>query len=100
MLATLTEFAATPAPAWVPMASRTRWIDEGWPQVAEDPAPLLATGIVSAAWLERALPALVAASDPSAIEGTALLHLDVRSDNICFRDACRRRHEKPRPRRP
>jgi aminoglycoside phosphotransferase (APT) family kinase protein len=32
------------------------------------------------------LPGLLAASDPSLLEGEALLHFDVRSDNLCIRD--------------
>ena len=35
---------------------------DGWPLVAADPGPLLATGVCSAAWLEAALPVLSHAS--------------------------------------
>jgi aminoglycoside phosphotransferase (APT) family kinase protein len=38
------------------------------------------------AWLDRALPILIDAADPRLLDGTALLHTDVRSDNLCFRD--------------
>lgn len=38
------------------------------------------------AWLDRALPTLIDAADPRLLDGTALLHTDVRSDNLCFRD--------------
>jgi Phosphotransferase enzyme family len=57
-----------------------------WQDVAGDPEPFLSTGIRDRAWLERWLPVIVeaaAAVDPS---GDSLLHLDVRSDNLCFRD--------------
>lgn len=57
-----------------------------WRVVEEDPAPFLSTGIRSPAWLERALPTLIAAADAVPTDGDELLHLDVRSDNICFRE--------------
>ena len=85
VLASLAQVAATPPPAWLPRASDDPWIGEGWSQVAEDPAPLLSTGIVSADWLEQALPMLMAAGGPSVLDGAALCHFDVRSDNLCFR---------------
>ena len=85
VLASLVQVASTPPPAWLPRASEDRWIGEGWSEVAEDPAPLLSTGIVSADWLEQALPVLLAAGGPSVLDGSALCHFDVRSDNLCFR---------------
>ena len=59
---------------------------DSWPQVDEDPIPFLATGLCSAAWLDRHLPALAAASAAARIDGSAVLHFDVRSDNLCIRD--------------
>jgi hypothetical protein len=56
-----------------------------WRLLAEDPAPFLALRLCSVAWLDRNLPALMAASDAAPLHGNALLHLDVRSDNLCFR---------------
>jgi Phosphotransferase enzyme family len=56
-----------------------------WVSVAEDPVPLLSLRLCSRTWLERALPTLVAAADPDDLDGHALLHCDVRSDNLCFR---------------
>ena len=61
-------------------------LKRGWLLVADDPIPFLSTGMASAAWLDRALPALIAALDALALEGEALLHCDVRSDNVCFVD--------------
>jgi aminoglycoside phosphotransferase (APT) family kinase protein len=57
-----------------------------WRSVAEDPEPFISTGIRSRAWFEAALPVLSAAADAAPVDGGSLLHLDVRSDNICFRD--------------
>lgn len=85
VLATLALVAATTPPEWLTPSSEARWISDGWSRVAEDSAPLLSTGLVSVGWLERALPVLLAAGDPSVIDGEELCHFDVRSDNLCFR---------------
>ncbi len=85
-LAMLDLVAATPPPGWLPASSDLRWIADGWSRVADDPAPLLSTGIVAAAWLDAALPALLAVAGPSVIDGDQLCHFDVRSDNMCFRE--------------
>ncbi|HVP75542.1 MAG TPA: hypothetical protein VMS63_05925 [Gaiellaceae bacterium] len=58
----------------------------GWPDIAADSGPLLATGLCTRSWLEGALPALLQASSDAPLDGTELLHLDVRSDNLCLRD--------------
>lgn len=57
----------------------------GWSEVARDPLPLLSLTPASAAWLERALPALLEAEALCATEGEALCHWDIRSDNLCLR---------------
>jgi hypothetical protein len=85
VLATLQIVAATPPPPWLGQSTEARWIAEGWSRVAEDPAPLLGTGIVTKGWLEAALPTLLAVSGPRVIAGTELCHFDVRSDNLFFR---------------
>jgi hypothetical protein len=54
--------------------------------VEADAGPFLSTGIRSREWLDRALPTLKAAADTAPVDGDDLLHLDVRSDNLCFRD--------------
>jgi hypothetical protein len=56
-----------------------------WRTVEEDPEPFLSTGIRPRSWLEQALPTLIAAADAVPADGDDLLHLDVRSDNLCFR---------------
>jgi hypothetical protein len=60
--------------------------EAGWPTVAENPEPLLSLGLVSAGWLDRALPALIAAEEACELDGGAVTHLDLRSDNICIAD--------------
>ena len=57
-----------------------------WDAIAADPAPFLRLGLCSRDWLESALPLLEAASGEAPLEGDALVHLDIRSDNLCFRD--------------
>jgi hypothetical protein len=56
-----------------------------WRVVEQDPGPFLSTGIRPRKWLERALPILIDAADAVPVDGQAVLHLDVRSDNLCFR---------------
>jgi SAM-dependent methyltransferase len=56
----------------------------GWPEVAREPAPFLALGLCSPAWLNRALPALLEAQAAVVLDGEDLVHEDVRSDNICL----------------
>ena len=43
-------------------------------------------GLCTRAWLDRASPTFIDAADPRLLDGTTLLHTDVRSDNLCFRD--------------
>jgi thiamine kinase-like enzyme len=57
-----------------------------WRDVEQDPEPFLSTGMRSRDWLEHALPTLIAAADAVQADGDDLLHLDVRSDNLCFRE--------------
>ena len=56
----------------------------GWQAVAANPSPFLSLGLVSAEWLAQALPALLAAEADCELDGDAVTHLDLRSDNICF----------------
>jgi Phosphotransferase enzyme family len=82
---TLAAVAATPSPAWLaPITDQAEWLLGGWAEIKRDPAPFLSLGVCSAAWLDEALPALRNAAESAPIAGDALLHLDVRSDNICL----------------
>lgn len=58
----------------------------GWSLLADSPEPFLALNLCSPAWLENALPALIAAENDAALHGDQLAHIDVRSDNRCFRE--------------
>lgn len=70
--------------AGLPSITADQSLLAGWQRVAEDPQPFLALGLVSSSWLEAALPTLLGLDIAAAIEGETLLHLDVRSDNICL----------------
>ena len=82
--AALAAIAATPPPPGTPPIAARHSELRSWGTVAADPAPFLSLGLCSAAWLEAALPALLAADAAAALDGEHLLHMDVRSDNLCF----------------
>ncbi len=84
VLHALAEVAATPLPDGTPTLRELGAMDGGWETVATDPAPFLSLRMCSAAWLANALPALLDAEANAPIDGTDLLHLDIRSDNVCF----------------
>ena len=67
-----------------PLVERGADLMTGWSQVAKDPQPFLSLALVSERWLEIALPILLQKENAEALQGDSLLHLDVRSDNICF----------------
>src|SRR5207244_532049 len=85
VLAALDDLHATRPPAFLPALEEQRDRLDGWPGVAADPEPLLGTGLCPPSWLEAALAELSAASAGCELAGGALLHLDVRSDNLCLR---------------
>ena len=84
VLGTLDAVAATPCPAWATPISEMSDLFGGWSEIAGDPTPFLSLRLASRSWLDAALPALIAHERPSELEGDALLHFDVRSDNMCF----------------
>jgi hypothetical protein len=70
----------------LPTAEERQFGLDSWPDVVEDPKPFLDTGLCSSAWLDEHLEALATASAAARIDGTAPLHFDVRSDNLCLRE--------------
>jgi hypothetical protein len=83
VLTTLSEVAATPPPPGL-----RRLADHppaAWDAVAREPEPFLRLGLRSSSWLEECLPVLLEASRPALLDGDALLHFDIRSDNLCIR---------------
>lgn len=70
--------------AGLPLLEEAADLITGWRQVAKDPQPFLSLALVTEKWLEVALPTLLQNENADAVKGDSLLHLDVRSDNICF----------------
>jgi phosphotransferase family enzyme len=58
---------------------------EGWREIRVEPTRFLALDLCSGAWLEHHLEALDEAARSAPLGGSALLHFDVRSDNVCLR---------------
>ncbi|HLI65154.1 MAG TPA: phosphotransferase [Caulobacteraceae bacterium] len=56
----------------------------GWSRIAADRRSFLSLGVASPAWLDAALPTLVAAEQACPVDGPNLVHFDIRSDNICI----------------
>ena len=84
VLDALTAIHATPPPAHLTPVELE--VDRDWPDIGAHPADMVALGLCSPAWLEGALPALSAAAATAPLAGDRLIHLDIRSDNVCIRD--------------
>jgi len=56
-----------------------------WPEIASDPEPFLRLGLCSERWYQQVIDALLLAERQIMTDGEALVHGDVRSDNLCFR---------------
>jgi hypothetical protein len=78
--------ASEPPPNTGPVRETFAALFGRWQAVEKDPDPFLSTGVRSREWLEGALPTLIAAADAVPADGDDLMHLDVRSDNLCFRE--------------
>jgi hypothetical protein len=85
VLRALDELHSVEPPAGVPPIEELDFLAVAWNEVERDSAPFLSLGLCSSSWLERHLPALREAAELAPFAGEALLHLDVRSDNICLR---------------
>jgi hypothetical protein len=77
---------ATAPPEHLPKRLGDRDAGAEWRSIAADPAPFLALGLCSPGWLDRALHSLIAAASEAPLSGRSLVHLDIRSDNLCIRD--------------
>lgn len=83
VLDTITEISEQPIPDGVEPLE-PGWLVDGWRDIAAEPESFLSLGFCSSVWLDRALPTLLAAAESAPVKGDRLLHLDVRSDNLCF----------------
>lgn len=87
VLDALAEIAASAHPPRTPsLRDGFPALFDRWCDVEDDPEPFLSTGIRDRAWLDRHLPVIIAAAAEVDPEGDSLLHVDVRSDNLCFRE--------------
>jgi len=84
VLTTLAAVSATAPLPGLPSLALSRDRLASWAQVADDPKPFLSLRLCSSAWLDIALPPLRAADAAAMLDGDRLVHLDVRSDNLCF----------------
>ena len=81
---TLEAMAGVAAPAWfAPLGELVEGVT-GWPDVAADPGPFLSLGLCSEWWLQEALPVLLDSARSADFSGSALVHGDIRSDNLCL----------------
>ncbi|HSF86430.1 MAG TPA: aminoglycoside phosphotransferase family protein [Acidimicrobiia bacterium] len=82
VLAATSELAALPAPAWLPSWKETEDEFRKWRVIAEEPSGFAASSLMSPQWLDQALPALVAAEAVLDVCGDAVVHADIRSDDV------------------
>jgi hypothetical protein len=83
VMATLERVAALPA-EHLPAADGVRAMFSGWEGVARDPSGFLGLRIASQDWLDACLTPLIDAARGAKIDGSDFVHMDVRSDNLCF----------------
>lgn len=83
--ATLAQVAATEPPPGLPPVARLGPMLRGWEALHADPEPFLRLFLCTERWWSGHGDAL---SEAAGVElaGDALLHFDVRSDNLCLRD--------------
>jgi hypothetical protein len=83
----LSELAAVRPPPGLPPLENLRplFVDSGWPAIAADPKAFLSLGLCTPEWLETALPRLAGAAESIDLSGESLVHVDIRSDNLCIR---------------
>lgn len=84
VLHTLERVWSTPPPPHMQDAGRFLEMFSGWERVAEDAEPFLSLGLASPEWLDTCVPALREAASSANLVGDELIHLDVRSDNLCI----------------
>jgi hypothetical protein len=73
--------ASSPPPCLRRLSARP---EGAWQRFALDPGRLLALGLCSPDWLERALPLLSEAEARVPAAGDELVHFDVWADNLCY----------------
>jgi hypothetical protein len=74
----------THAPAFVGSLAAEKQRHSGWYEVARSPEGFASLGLASDSWIDANLASLLEAETSAQWEGDELLHLDIRSDNLCF----------------
>ena len=78
--------AAADPPADLPLAADDHLqLRDGWAELEREAGAFLSLGLCSQAWFDANLPTLRSAGEAAPLAGEALLHFDVRSDNLCVR---------------
>jgi hypothetical protein len=77
----------TPAPAFLGSLAAEKQRHSGWYEVARSSEGFASLGVATDAWIDANLESLLEAEASAQWEGDALLHLDIRSDNLCFSDS-------------
>ena len=86
VLAALREMWSTPPPEWTARADDdAREISGGWDERGSPRELERSLGLCSAEWWSAHRDALRETANSARFDGDALLHFDVRSDNVCFR---------------
>lgn len=80
------DIAASPAPPGLGNEALTALASDFWPEIASDLDPILALGVASPSWFGNALPRLIDVESDAIVTGKALVHADIRSDNLCIGD--------------
>lgn len=84
VLAALDSISKTKPPAGLPSLESMRGQFASWTYLATSKSEFLKLDLSSEEWLCQALPHLIEADKRANLAGNKLLHLDIRSDNICF----------------
>jgi hypothetical protein len=84
VVATLHEVHATKPPDGLASLESHREQLASWVHVAADPQTFLELGMCSRAWLFRSASTLIEAERQALLDGSGLVHFDVRSDNLCL----------------
>ena len=85
VLACLEDVHATDPPPDLPTFERHHvQFRSVWQRIQADPEPFLSLGLCGRAWLDAAAPDLAAAADAAVLEGDTLVHMDVRSNDLCL----------------
>jgi hypothetical protein len=84
LLESIKQVAATTPPPGLQRRPEGRPFGTYWQRIADDPEPVLAHGLFSATWLEKAQPILHAAESSAQLAGDDFLHDDVWHGNVCY----------------